>query len=383
MKSLLSHVFFGGDVWCQSPLHLAAARGDLSVVQSADDKSRESTTHLLGKTPLHVAAEGLQESVVHELLGVDAQNRTRLNDDVPLLESATEAPASPPHRLRNSKNHSWSVQDMSESGVKLANIVDLSGNSPLHTMLAAAGNVREELFPRFLAICEELAAITDNVDRGGRSASDIGCASPIPRIQELFARLRKEQLETKRRVLFEETVLFGDSSQKLEPWALGQTEFQEWIRSRLPPNVKQSLSEIVECEGMKRVDGFTMLSVCGGITSGGSGGQGYGSLHKRKLEELLGVKCTTGAVKQLLHVLNPEAVGYYKAVLLSCENRSALTDFVWVSNLGSGSFGRVSMCRNTLNGNTRAIKIIMPRGGVMGDAFKAANQETQLQQKVL
>ena len=65
-----------------------------------------------------------------------------------------------------------------------------------------------------------------------------------------------------------------------------------------------------------------------------------------------------------------------------CEGRSLLTDYVWEGTLGAGAFGRVSKCRNRHDGSLRAIKIIMPPGGLVGAGFQDAMAETKLQQKL-
>ena len=44
-------------------------------------------------------------------------------------------------------------------------------------------------------------------------------------------------------------------------------------------------------------------------------------------------------------------------------------------------FDQVSLCSNRHSGRQSAIKIVMPKGGENSDAFRAAQSETELQQR--
>ena len=68
--------------------------------------------------------------------------------------------------------------------------------------------------------------------------------------------------------------------------------------------------------------------------------------------------------------------------MFRCEVRSLLTDHVLEKFLSKGAFGSVSQCRNVHSNHMRAIKLIMPHGGLVGKEFKAAVRETNLQQRL-
>ena len=101
--------------------------------------------------------------------------------------------------------------------------------------------------------------------------------------------------------------------------------------------------------------------------------------RERIATTLEGFKDVTAA-QQLTSLLIMENLSYHHAVLLSCERRSALTDFDWIKKIGEGGFGVAHLCRNRFSGESRVIKFIMPDGGDEGMRYDA--KETALHQKL-
>ena len=83
---------------------------------------------------------------------------------------------------------------------------------------------------------------------------------------------------------------------------------------------------------------------------------------------------------QLTNLLDMQNLSYHHAILLSCEHRSALTDFEWIQKIGQGGFGVAHLCRNRFSGESRVLKFIMPGGGDEGMRHDA--KETALHQKL-
>ena len=101
--------------------------------------------------------------------------------------------------------------------------------------------------------------------------------------------------------------------------------------------------------------------------------------RERIATTLEGFKDVTAA-QQLTSLLIMENLSYHHAVLLSCERRSALTDFDWIKKIGQGGFGMAHLCRNRFSGERCVIKFIMPDGG--DDGMRRDVKETELHQKL-
>ena len=85
---------------------------------------------------------------------------------------------------------------------------------------------------------------------------------------------------------------------------------------------------------------------------------------------------------QLGLALSFDSLSYHLPVLLSCEKRSALTDYAWIRKIGQGAFGRSHLCRNRFSKELRAIKFIMPEGDEHGAAFARDVKECEMHQRL-
>ena len=162
-----SSIFFGTKAiqeWQMSTLHRAAALGNIEVFRDLQsdggggdaaeeekltDTDINSTQHILGKTPLHLACEHGQTGALEEILktpGLDVK------------------------------------------------IKDHLGNTAVHSMLAAAeraANRRdrelvEKLKPALELLLKEKRSAFNAEDAQGRSGFDLGRSSPVQAIQKLF-----------------------------------------------------------------------------------------------------------------------------------------------------------------------------------------------------
>ena len=314
VREMRQHAFFTkSGTWRQSNVHLAAARGDLASVQTASEIEKTSADHPLGKTPLHSAAEELQENIVLELLGQFQQTEA-----VPLEEGIhrgvsgrrfsrwREARASILAMASFSK-HSPARSDVSV----MVNHVDATGSTPLHSLLKGASSsigIDGERKAIFLRICEILALDVTVSDLSGRSVFDIACASKAPELQALFFRLQNEQIVSKRTALFHELMLCEGGVG--EPWCLEKGKLQQWLLQHPLTRKKQFLRALVDA--MDDVSGLIVLSLWTSL-SGSAGGSV--KISKEAVDKYFpGVK--VAATADLGKCLGVEALGYYRAILL-------------------------------------------------------------------
>jgi serine/threonine protein kinase len=271
-KELLGHALFrDGGQMKMGPLHVAAALGDVELVRQLLGLSVEdsilSREHLLKKTALHVAVTNLQEVTFQTLLRAAATVHMVENRDLLLpAESSEEEWASA--RLRFADSVAPEAKRKSSLLNKCVNAIDSQRDTPLHSLLKYAERFDDADLKRSLSIIEILVKLTDPTmtDNRGRTVFDVGCASLIKPVREYFACLRKKQVDERRRALFRETVLAPRDGRVLEPWGLPAGELQVWVRAKLPPNAKRSLTDIVDAMG--DIDGLTLLSECAEFTGG-------------------------------------------------------------------------------------------------------------------
>ena len=215
-----------------SDLHRAAALGELESVQQAVvthgisiEDAILSDQHLLKKTPLHLAAIGLHEDVVRLLLQMAETGSTAITSEQYVQQDPTAfasfiVPKVKPETLLH----------------KCLNKCDSQLDTPLHSLLKVVDRFTSdvELLEMCIRIIRIFSLLTDStiVDAHGRTAFDVGCASPVSRVREYFSALRIEKADRTRCDLFRETVLGGN--QAATPWGLPKGKFQTWLRCCSP-----------------------------------------------------------------------------------------------------------------------------------------------------
>jgi len=212
---------------------------------------------------------------------------------------------------------------------------------------------------------------------------------------ELFARQDEEKRVTLHRTrcdLFRQSVLSVEPA--VEPWGLANGVLQAWLIEKAGDNNKGSLKTMLDAMG--DVDGLSILADWVSVGFDGTK-PNCGKLVTGRVKEHLGIEAKPATVTKLgsllgqhplgkmvlPNILKPGGLSFYKALLLSCEKRSLLTDYVWVRMLGVGAFGRAHLCTNRFSGERIVIKLMMPDSkGEFSDEFKLAVVETELQQKL-
>ena len=193
-------------------------------------------------------------------------------------------------------------------------------------------------------------------------------------------------LEDKRRGLFEEYMeAVRKRTAACEPWwTLPAEELQQYLLTQAPKS-QTKLRALIDLMG--DVAGFTVLDKwveVGGLHKNRPNfGKITSQLIASTVNESKGNIASAQlnvASAQLTNLLNAETIAYHHAILLSCERRSALTDFIWEKKIGEGGFGVAHLCRNRFSGEQRVIKFIMPDGGEQG--MRRDVKETELHMKV-
>ena len=375
---VLAHSFFAGrdGTWKMSEMHVSVAvagtAGYLAELEEADGATRLrqsilSKDHLLGLTPLHQAAVSLQQNAVHNLLSaangaeaecVSASLGTKRSD------IAVASFGSQGEGLRFASSMKSRAHKAKSLLNECVNALDSQNNTALHALLKAMGHgitLSEPDLHASTYIIEILAELTDPSikDASGRTAYDVGRISPNQGIRGIFGR----QVAKKRCALFCQTVLCMDEtessehSQTILPWGLGKGDLQEWLRKEAGRNNKDSLKTLLDAMG--EVDGLTILNEwvdvgfnkekanCGKLNEGRIKKQlkleGLKKAGVQKLANLLG-ELPLGK-QAVAGVLRPGGLSFHKALLQSCEQRSLLTDFIWIKQVGEGAFGRAHLCK--------------------------------------
>ena len=164
-------------------------------------------------------------------------------------------------------------------------------------------------------------------------------------------------LKQTRRDLFRCSVL--SQHPVVEPWSLAKGELQEWLRARASESSSmKSLQALIDL--MEDVEGLTILDEWVDIGFHGAGTPQVGKLNvgrvKHTVKREFKPVAVTGGLSMLLGVVHQGkqvmagvhaagSLSFYKALLLSCEKRSLLTDYAWVKMVGEGAFGRAHLCR--------------------------------------
>ena len=275
-----------------------------------DQQPLLSNHHLLGYTPLHVAAVSLQEDIVEILLCI-ADTDNEITEEI---VAGRKAKQSGSYRIA-AKNRSSASKKLASLLNECVNCLDLLHETPLHSILKIVDLLHSHDLEIAVRIISLLVGLTDPSlgDAQGKTVFEIGCASPVKSVREYFVQLRQAQSDVTREHLFRQTVLDHDHGVLLEPWGLGNGSLQAWVRSKLAPDANQSLVDLVDLMG--DVDGFTLLSTCVEVTP-----KGAGNWSKASLMRVLGMnkkQWKGGVAKNLLKIFGTEASGYYKTVLLS------------------------------------------------------------------
>ena len=170
----------------------------------------------------------------------------------------------------------------------------------------------------------------------------------------LFEQKEKEkliQLEEDRIALFRKTMIGAGG---LVPFSLGARELQAWLMNAIGES--KALHDLVALMG--DIDGMTILSSWTEVGPGPKG-PNFGKINRDRAALSLGLgkdeikkKIKMGAWPKLSFALNGDSgetkenalLAYYKAILMSCEKRSLLTDVELVKVVGEGGFGRCGPC---------------------------------------
>jgi serine/threonine protein kinase len=363
-RSLLtSHLFMtiahhGGT--CMSSLHVAAAVGAQNTTRSLLDRGMLPTSqrHLLHKTPVHLAAEGLRDNTLQLLLDHNAV--------LPRDQRGTES---------------------------VSNIQDKSRNAPIHSMLHLnLDGLLTSQVRRWQVAFRMLFHLTDptHTDHLGRTVLDIIKASSLENMKGLFEELRDIQRGK----------LFTHLSPV--PWKLGasagdqggtsaEPTFEGWIRQKyldqlFPELDDRSRKEFeVALDALYYVSGVEFLNSCVSFTP-------------KQLPDHFVIVDSRGVMtrpptmivarwkrvrENLSKLLNKGEIAFFKAVLESCDRRTLITDFWYEKELGSGGFGTVCLAYNRHSATQRrAIKMVIPDGGAGSEKFTEALVETELQQRM-
>jgi hypothetical protein len=173
-------------------------------------------------------------------------------------------------------------------------------------------------------------------------------------LSALFEQKEKEkliQLEEDRIALFRKTMIGAGG---LVPFSLGARELQAWLMNAIGES--KALHDLVALMGA--IDGMTILSSWTEVGHSLKKENNFGKINKDRAALSLGLdadelkKIKMVAWHKLTRALNGDIgatkenapLAYYKAILVSCEKRSLLTDMKLVKVIGEGGFGGCGLC---------------------------------------
>ena len=277
-------------------------------------------------------------------------------------------------------------------------VVGVAKAEPKVTQLLLQQSAAHGFSVASLRLIQECSAKVDEAsDYDPRTPREIGKDAHDAKTRAIFDDrddVYRRELALKRRATFLETMVTR------EPWNLQAEVFQEWLLSRASKSQKKLRALIGR---MGDIAGVTVLEKWVEIGGLHQGKPNFGKVsvkqnntphidltcahvcfilqitRERIATTLEGFKDVTAA-QQLTSLLIMENLSYHHAVLLSCERRSALTDFDWIKKIGEGGFGVAHLCQNRFSGERCVIKFIMPDGG--GDGMRRDVKETELHQKL-
>ena len=184
--------------------------------------------------------------------------------------------------------------------------------------------------------------------------SRIEFESPKEQLHALLEQKEKEKLiklEEGRIALFRKTMIGAGG---LVPFSLGAGELKDWLMNSIGES--KALHDLVALMGA--IDGMTILSSWTEVGPGPKG-PNFGKISRDRAALSLGLdadeikkKIKSAACIKLSFALNGDSgetefnarLAYYKAILMSCEKRSVLTDFDLVRVIGEGGFARCGPC---------------------------------------
>ena len=429
---VLAHSFFAGraGTWRMSNVHVRLAI-DRTIDGLEDRHVQESCRkgeHPLGKSLLHIAALEMEPELVRLLI-----------DKLPIMFVTQANPATttvPPTSFVNSRGLSFGASHPSHRSQQIGagegqlDLLDDSGNSPLHALLNL--HINDWDASECVEVCKLLADVTDLDLKNsvGKTVIEIGCNSECSAINSHFNARRNQRYAQRREDLFRRVVA-SDDDEIIEPWGLGANSYHD-SEKELVPSFHEWLSQLTrEQTAQEEADEANKLEACANeaekktclkraetarfrrkvLERAVSLFKGCTGLHflatyvrissdklpatfvqfkeegplakpssfeERKVPGYTWKKVMSDIVRFLGGTAN---VAYYKALLESCDRRTLLTDYRFKKWLGAGGFGQVSLCSNRHSGRQSAIKIVMPKGGENSDAFRAAQSETELQQR--
>ena len=261
--------------------------------------------------------------------------------------------------------------------------------------------------PRMIRNSEEAQRAFDgNSEEAQQRASDVQFVHKLElkleldlKLDHIFKLEDREKKENRRR-LFRETM--GDAQ---VPFTLPAGDLQAWLRIAMADGKATSSTEDL-VNSMGDVNGMIVLDSWVVVSFLSTGDPNHGKLSKEAVSETLpNTNVKMAALSELARYLGLERMQYYKAILLSCEKRSLLTDLDHIKFIGRGTFGRFAtsaryfgvqliihcalarfvrahLCRNRYSKKNVVIKLIMPREGQHSRDFVRAVKETELQQRL-
>ena len=131
---------------------------------------------------------------------------------------------------------------------------------------------------------------------------------------------------------------------------------------------------------MEDISGLTVLQEWVEVGGTHQGKPNFGKITTKAIAKTIEGFKDKVAPPQLMSLLDMQNLAYHHAILLSCESRSALTDFEWSKKIGQGGFGVAHLCRNRYSGEPCVIKFIVPGDGDEG--MRRDVKETALHQKL-
>ena len=213
----------------------------------------------------------------------------------------------------------------------------------------------------------------------------MGLASKIKPVREYFETKRQEANDTEQRKQFQE--IFKNAN-AIVPWGYSHDKFMEWVNKKLESarGEKPQLAKVVDAvAAVETLDGLMVLSkmVHVGLKKHiGSPEPKICGFDHKLMSATLGSHVKHAGTAEFAKLFEQEQLIYYKAVLLSCEKRSLLTDYVFETHLGKGSFGSVSLCVNRFTRVKRAVKLVFVEGDASATKteFEKSAKETELHQ---
>lgn len=195
------------------------------------------------------------------------------------------------------------------------------------------------------ALEEQRRELSDQHQESQKSALEKGKRELVALFEQKDEE-KRAALEKDRCTLFCETMMMN-SSGALVPFSLGAGELQSWLRGVINDGkATPSLQELVDLMG--DVDGMTVLHSWVVIGFISSGEVNHGKIAKQGVVQTLpNAKFKIAALVMLAGYLGLERLQYYKAILMSCEKRSLLTDLDHVKLVGQGAFGRFAISRRS------------------------------------